>query len=312
MHLTIGIATWNRADLLAETLASLGSLRVPQGVTWDVLVCDNNSTDHTRRVVEEAAAFAGCGASLRNKPGLASVRHLFEPTQGKSHALNHLLREARGDWLLLLDDDVLVDENWLCAYIEGMARYPNAAVLGGAVRPRLTTTLTRRQQFLLDAYPSAFGVLNFSVDTPITMRTLTPGGANMAVRLDAARTISYDTKAGMFPGVRVAGEDATMALRIVERGHEGWMLAAAKVLHWTPVNTLNHKQIWHWQKGIGRSWILERGKPTPGKLGVPWWAWREMVRRYTRAMIRWRPWPDRRYCDAMIEAAQYWGYLTGK
>jgi len=38
---------------------------------------------------------------------------LFEPKPGKSHALNAGIREARGDVLAFMDDDVVVEPAWL-------------------------------------------------------------------------------------------------------------------------------------------------------------------------------------------------------
>ena len=51
---SVVIATYNRAGDLRDTLRSLAGLQ-PDGA-WEVIVVDNNSTDDTRRVVEQAAA----------------------------------------------------------------------------------------------------------------------------------------------------------------------------------------------------------------------------------------------------------------
>jgi hypothetical protein len=103
-----------------------------------------------------------------------------------------------------------------------------------------------------------------------------------------------------------------MALHILSAGHEGWMIADAKVLHHTPPGDLGARRLFRWQTGLGKSWARERGRPKPGRFGVAWWAWREMARRTARMMLRWRPWPSRSYYDAMVEVAQYWGYLRSK
>lgn len=134
----------------------------------------------------------------------------------------------------------------------------------------------------------------------------------MAVRRDVALRLQFDADRGMIAGRRIAGEDAGMALRIVEEGHEGWMLAASKVLHHTPDDFIDSRRLWQWQAGIGRTWLLSRGKPAPGRFGVAWWAWREMARRCLRMWLRWRPSPTKGYYDAMVAAAQYWGYLRAK
>jgi len=124
MQVTIGIATWNRSALLRQTLESLAALEIPRGIRATVIVADNNSSDDTKAVVEAIQPRLG--------PDL-SLEYLFESTQGKSHALNALIAAARGEWLLLLDDDVLVEPGWLELYVRAMNRYPKAACLGGGI-----------------------------------------------------------------------------------------------------------------------------------------------------------------------------------
>ena len=77
MDATVLIATYNRAALLDETLASLARMRVSPALRWEAIVIDNNSHDDTRAVVERhIAAFP------------VSLRYLFEAAQGRSSALN--------------------------------------------------------------------------------------------------------------------------------------------------------------------------------------------------------------------------------
>ncbi len=123
---SVVIATYNRAADLRDTLASLASLR-PDG-PWEVIVVDNNSTDATREVVEQAA---------RTFP--VQLRYLFEREQGRSPALNTGIRAAHGDIIVTTDDDVRVPVDWLnraAAGLERLAlrlrRRPGAADLGCA------------------------------------------------------------------------------------------------------------------------------------------------------------------------------------
>ena len=81
MDVTVAICTWNRADLLDRTLAEMAALRVPAGLRWELVVVDNNCTDHTDAV---AARYAG----------RLPLRLLHQPTPGKSHAANLALDEA--------------------------------------------------------------------------------------------------------------------------------------------------------------------------------------------------------------------------
>jgi len=286
--------------LLKRVLDALAALRVPDGATVECLVCDNNSTDQTKTIVEGAAGDFAIGP----------LRYLFEPQQGKSHALNRAVAGAEGDWLLFIDDDIRVPPHWLEAYVEAMGRYPDAACLGGGLETWMGGRPTRRQTFLMTHYPAAFGLLDVAEDTRLNPPEVTAFGGNMAVRADAMPDGGFDPNAGMFAGARIAGEDVGLLARVIGNGGEGWLIAGAAVGHFIPHDRAGAKQLWRWNMGIGRRWVAERGLPEKGRFGVAWWAWREYARRLVIAASRWRPTPSRDYYRAYCDAAQYYGYLT--
>src|SRR6185436_6218019 len=59
MDSSVIIATYNRARLLRQTLASLGTQVLPAGLDWEIVVVDNNSKDDTREVVDSCARQSG-------------------------------------------------------------------------------------------------------------------------------------------------------------------------------------------------------------------------------------------------------------
>lgn len=299
MRITVGIATWNRAAFLRQTLASLTQLKVPPNLPWEVLVCDNNSSDDTRRTIESFS---------QNLP----MRYLSEARQGKSFALNHLVTQATGDWLLFVDDDVLVDGGWLVAYVGGIGRYPQAVCMGGPIEPWLEHPVGGRKRFLLEAYPGMLALLSVARDTPMNLPDRTAYGANMAMRRDRLGQTPFDEGRGMFGRNRIAGEDVTAIKRVLAHGGQGWLLADAKVWHHVHRERLTSRYVVKWQMAIGATWIIQRGRPAPGRLGVPWWAWMEFLRRSARAAVRWRPWPSPSFYHALTEAAQYLGYLRAR
>jgi glycosyltransferase involved in cell wall biosynthesis len=107
MKFSVVIATYNRADELRETLASLRALR-PTG-DWEVLVVDNNSTDATHDVVQNAATLFP-----------VRLRYVVEREQGRSPALNAGIRAAAGDIIVTTDDDVRVEQDWLDRAAQGL------------------------------------------------------------------------------------------------------------------------------------------------------------------------------------------------
>jgi len=119
MFATVTIQTYNRAETLAITLESLRVLRCPESVDYEILVVDNNSSDHTPEVIHKYTQMLA--------PHLRSV---FESKQGLSHARNRALNEAKGEIVCFLDDDVKVDPEWLEAVSAAFIKY-SASVVGG-------------------------------------------------------------------------------------------------------------------------------------------------------------------------------------
>ena len=301
MHWNLIIATWNRCVLLRQTLESILAMQTPRRLTWDITVADNHSTDDTAALVHSLQA------SFQNH-----LQYVHEPRQGKSYALNAALAKTQGDWVLFLDDDVRVDPGLLQGYCQAMERHPHAAALGGAIEPWIPwgQLLGEKQRWLLEQYPACFGWLQVKVDTPMTPPQTSAWGANMMVRRRDLPVQGFATDKGMVAGKRIAGEDVGLVMRVLEApGNEGWLVPDAIVHHYTPISKVTWKRLWQWQRAIGAGWTSTRGRPAPGRWGIPWWAWREMLRRGRCVLWQWRASPTPAFGKAMVEAAQWWGYL---
>ena len=83
LPLTVAIPTYNRANFLRQTLAGLALQVFPRG-PFEVLVIDNNSTDHTRAVVAEFAH------------AHPAPRYLLETKQGLDHGRNRAIAAHLG------------------------------------------------------------------------------------------------------------------------------------------------------------------------------------------------------------------------
>lgn len=93
---SIIICTYNRSFLLGKCLDSL----IYQINTEDeVIVIDNKSSDDTHTVMK------------RYQERHTFLKYFNEPKTGLSHARNRGAKEARGDWLLYIDDDAVAFPN---------------------------------------------------------------------------------------------------------------------------------------------------------------------------------------------------------
>jgi GT2 family glycosyltransferase len=130
--LDIAICTHNRTDTLSRCLESLRSIGATALAQVRVLVIDNApSDDRTARLV---ASVPGIGYILEPKPGLDFAR-------------NRAVREAAGEWIAFLDDDVVVDRGWLEGLREALEANPDAGALTGPVLP---LELDTRAQILFE------------------------------------------------------------------------------------------------------------------------------------------------------------------
>ena len=96
LPVSVVIPTIGRAELLQ---ACLGSVAACEPRAAEIVVVDQSSDPAVRSVVE---GFAGAGAQL-----------LISTIRDRSVAVNHGMREARHEIILVTDDDCTVDPDWL-------------------------------------------------------------------------------------------------------------------------------------------------------------------------------------------------------
>ena len=98
---SVVIPTWNRADLVRKVLLSLQDQTTAPA---EIIVVDNGSTDETPQVVRESGARL---IALANNEGFAA-------------AVNEGVRNAAFEWVLILNNDVELDRDWIaCALTTG-------------------------------------------------------------------------------------------------------------------------------------------------------------------------------------------------
>jgi glucosyl-dolichyl phosphate glucuronosyltransferase len=267
--ISVVIASRNRAPLLASTLAALERQDWP-GCPFEIVVVDNASTDDTARVIDEAV-------SRRRVP----VMGLREDRPGKSHALNTAMAHARGDILVLTDDDVLPSRGWLATYRQAMDE-TGADYAAGRILPLWEAPPPRWLS------PALYGVL--AIPDGGTRRLslaagrndqIMPIGANMAVRRHVIdRVGGWNPRLGKLEGTLRTGEDHEFALKMREAGLSGIYEPDALVHHRVPGDRLRLAYFWRWFCDNGAMQAaLERGYPqaVPHLLDVPRYLWREAL-----------------------------------
>jgi len=126
--LTAIICTYNRAKYIGPLLESLAANDLSKK-EYEILLVDNNCTDNTREICD---AFAKAHKDIQ-------FRYVVEPEQGLSAARNKGIKEAKGDLIVYVDDDALVDAHYLRDYVEWFAAHPETMACGGPIEPMYET-----------------------------------------------------------------------------------------------------------------------------------------------------------------------------
>ena len=249
MKVTTILCTYNRCQSLARALDSLAVSILPETIDWEVLVVDNNSSDQTEAVVRDFR---------RRYPG--RFRYLFERQQGKSYALNAGIREACGDILAFVDDDVTVESMWL-QNLTSALHDSQWAGSGGRILP--VRGFVPPRWLAIDGPCSLVGALCAYFDPGDVPGELKdpPFGANMAFRKEMFDTYGhFRTDLGPFPNGKIGFEDTEFGRRLMAGGERLRYVPSAVVYHEVPENRVRKEFLLAWWFDFGRGSIRETGK----------------------------------------------------
>ncbi len=276
---TVILCTYNRCQSLAKALDSLAVQILPDSIEWEVLVVDNNSTDQTHEV---------CASYSQHHPG--RFRYLFEPRQGKSHALNAGIRDARGDVLAFTDDDVTVEPTWLRDLTTALHAGQCVGAGGRTLPDRMFSP--PRWLPLQDRY--ALGPLAV-FDPCLAAGEINepPFGNNMAFRKQAFEKYGFfRTDLGPCPGSEIRSEDTEFGRRLLDGGERLRYEPSAVVYHAIPESRVQKKYFLAWWFDKARADIQESGTETEAKLyvaGIPLYLFRRLAVWTLRWMTSIRP-----------------------
>lgn len=124
MKFSIITCTYNREKYLGQTLRSVCEQDFP-AADCEIIVVDNNSTDNTATICEQ----------YRMKYPDINFHYFKEYSQGFSFALNRAIQEAKGEYIVFVDDDETINPNHLELLDRYLKEYPQAQLIASPVIP---------------------------------------------------------------------------------------------------------------------------------------------------------------------------------
>jgi glycosyltransferase involved in cell wall biosynthesis len=213
---TIGLCVKNGEKVVKTALNSISIQTYPHE-SMKLIIVDNGSTDRTLAIVTKFAQETDIPTFVTSSKGkgLGETRQI---------ALNH----AEGEYILWVDDDLVLMENYVKEQVEFMDKNPKVGATKGTVNKVFSRPF--------------YNIIDFGFVIPSTGSLGQIGAGGSIFRLQALRAISgFDIK------IRGAGEDLDVSKRLRAAG---WLLASnasAGLYQKYPPTTLKA----FWRKGFG-------------------------------------------------------------
>ena len=244
LDFTVAIPTYNGATRLAKVLDRLRNQINIEQISWEIIVVDNNSQDHTKKVVQEYQA---------SWPKSYPLKYVFEAEPGAAFARNRAVSEARGKLIGFIDDDNLPEPNWVAAAYEFAQLHPDAGAYGSQIYGLFEVSPPRN----FHRIAGFFGITNrgnVAHRYEVSQKML-PAGAGLVVRRqpwseNVPKRLVLNHK-GKKEGL--ASEDLEALLYIQKAGWEIWYNPEMVIYHDIPSWRLEKKYLLSLARCIGLS-----------------------------------------------------------
>ncbi|NUZ05159.1 glycosyltransferase [Piscinibacter koreensis] len=231
------VPTFRRPEGVQACLRSLLAQEV--GVTFEIVVVDNDSGDDTPNVIAGLAA---------EDP---RVRYLCETGRGVSFARNRGVAATTAPILAFIDDDETAAPDWLSAIVAAFEAHPEVDFIGGRVLPIWGEPCPR---WLSHDHWAPAGLMDHGERTlPIGIERPWPlGTGNLALRRRAIEAVGAFSTDLQRVGTGIGStEDHEFVRRLWRAGFKGLYVPAA--LAHSPVPPARMRKDYHrrWHHGHG-------------------------------------------------------------
>lgn len=290
-HITIIIPTYNPNIIrLNRTIQGI----INQSVTnWECIIINNNST----QLFE---------TEIIKHPQLKVVQ---QPKQGLTYARLKGFEEAKGDIIIMVDDDNVLEKNYLKHCLDIFEQHPNLGAIGGNISPEFETIPPQwTEEFwgklairnlgdkvIISENNAATKSQIINHKSKIqTYPLCAPVGAGMAIKTLALKKYinqiqSQQTAISDRSGNSLTSSgDNEIVMQILLSNYQVGFFPQLNLIHLVPANRLTKKYLAKLNEGIMQSWsqFLLKYKICPW----PTFAKYTLILRILKAYFTYKPW----------------------
>lgn len=238
-ELSIIIVSWNCLDYLEKCLQFIEKARL--GWLCETILIDNASQDGTVEKIRE------------DYPWVRLISH--EQNLGFPRAVNQGLKEAAGNYILLLNPDVEFEAATLEKSLEAIKKDPQIGLLGVKIkRPDGRIQLHSGRRF-----PSLFSLIcnSLGLDRALARLKILPSVDLSPEELQQSREVDmisgtfmlfrreiYDTLGGLNETLPMYFEDMEFCWRVKKSGWKVYYFAEAEIIHQTGISSSRANPLW--------------------------------------------------------------------
>jgi glycosyltransferase involved in cell wall biosynthesis len=239
--LSVIICTYNREKYIYNVLKSLANNTLPHNC-FEIILVDNNCVDNTH---------GECDRFTLDFPDVR-FRYFVETNQGLSHARNRGIKESTGDILVYVDDDALVNNEYLRTYYDFFNRHPDIDAAGGPIIPKYETEEPSWMSHFTRSLITGYKYLGDKAkEFP---KNDYPGGGNAAYRSSVFEKVGlYNVDLGRKGDSLVGAEEKDIFDKMVSLGMRLYYLPNAILYHLIPEKKLSKDYFDRLTYSIGKS-----------------------------------------------------------
>ncbi len=245
--MAIVICTHNRSEQLGRTLQSLADQKVKANVSWSVVVVDNNCEDDTPVVAHR----------FREEGRIPELKLVHEPKQGLAYARRCGFEYADAELVAFVDDDCVLDPNWISEAVDFANEHKSAGAIGG----RVTLDWAVDPTPFIAAQRKSLSHQDYG-DLP---RRLPRNGfaylvgAGLVCRrnaLERSGALELMQLVGRQGKALSAGDDSEIVLRVRNAGFELWYNPAMNLVHSIGEERMDLGYHAELRRNVGRTWAV--------------------------------------------------------
>ncbi len=236
---------YNSAEKLRETVSYISRLDIPSNTSFELIIIDNNSLDHTLDIAQQ----------LTKEYSTIDIVVDTELKSGKVHALSKALQMSRYKYIIICDDDNWLSHDYLHVALGLMERDDSIGIIGGMGVIKKEMVLPSWFTSLQNAW-----AVGKQADEPGEIKTVLPAvwGAGMVVRKSAWNEVIQRGFIGFLTGrksdiVTMTGEDTELCIVVRQLGFKIFYEEKLCYTHDVSTNRLTWKSLKKLWEGFSRS-----------------------------------------------------------